>query len=76
MDETTKMALIGAAALLVGVLGWVLPYKYNILKLKHSIAKNFSEATNIKIARGIGTVLILVGAVLLTAVAMGVKIEQ
>ena len=38
-----------------------MPPKWNLLKLKARYAKYFSEETNLKIARGIGTLLIIAG---------------
>ena len=60
-DPITKQYLIALAAIAVGLSGWLLPDKYNILKLKARYAKYVSERTNILIARTLGTVFILFG---------------
>jgi len=67
MDPVTKQYLIALAAIAVGLSGWLLPDKYNILKLKASIAKHVSPGTNIKIARAVGTVLIVGGVLMVFA---------
>ena len=60
-DPVTKQYLIALAAIAVGLSGWLLPDKYNILKLKARYAKYVSERTNILIARALGSVFILFG---------------
>ena len=66
-DPVTKQYLIAFAAIAVGLSGWLLPDRYNILKLKARYARYVSESTNIKIARGLGVVFILFGV----AIAIG-----
>jgi len=63
-DPITKQYLIALAAIAVGLSGWLLPDKYNILKLKARYAKYVSESTNLKIARALGAVFVVVGVVM------------
>jgi len=70
MDLAMKQYLIAAGVIALGLSGWLLPYKWNILKLKRSLAQNFSERTNLIIAKSFGSVLIFVGVVMI-AVTVG-----
>ena len=60
-DPITKQYLIALATIVAGLAGWLLPDKYNVLKLKRQYAKYVSERTNILIARTLGSVFILFG---------------
>jgi len=60
-DPITKQYLIALMTITAGLAGWLLPDKYNVLKLKARYAKYVSERTNILIARTLGTVFILFG---------------
>jgi hypothetical protein len=71
MDLATKQYLIAAGVIAVGLSGWLLPYRWNILKLKRSLAKHMSERTNLIIAKSVGTVLILGGLFMVVLTAMG-----
>ena len=70
MDLATKQYLIALGVVAIGLSGWLLPYRWNILKLKSSLAKHFSERTNLMIAKAFGTVLIFAGLVMV-AVTVG-----
>ena len=62
-DPITKQYLFAFAATALGLSGWLLPDKYNILKLKRAYAKHLSESQNIKFARMFGALLIAFGVV-------------
>ena len=53
-DPITKQYLIALMTITAGLAGWLLPDKYNVLKLKARYAKYVSERTNILIARTLG----------------------
>lgn len=63
-DQVTQQYLLAVVAVAVGVSGWVMPPKWNLLKLKARYAKSVSEATNLKIARAVGTMLIVAGVLI------------
>jgi hypothetical protein len=69
-DPVTKQYLVALAAFVVGLAGWLLPDKYNILKLKARYAKYVSARTNILIARTLGTVFILFGLLIAIGTTM------
>ena len=64
MDLATKQYLIALGVFALGLSGWLLPYRWNILKLKRSLARHLSERTNLIIARSFATILILAGVVI------------
>jgi len=71
MDLATKQYLIALGVFAVGLSGWLLPYKWNILKLKRSLAKHLSERANMMFAKAFGTVLILAGLVMFAVTVSG-----
>jgi hypothetical protein len=69
MTEAEKeILLMGLAALALGVSGWILPYKWNLLRLRRRYAGAVSEATNKRVPRLVGSLLILVGTVIIAGV--------
>ena len=74
-DQTMTQSLIGGVALIVGLSGWLLPYRWNVLRLKRSFAKRFSDETNEKIPKVIGTILMVFGVIVLVVTALGVRFQ-
>jgi hypothetical protein len=70
MDLATKQYLIASGVFALGLSGWLLPFRWNILKLRHPYNKYFSERGNMIFAKSFGSVLIFVGAVMI-AVTIG-----
>ena len=52
---------IGALCLAVGVSGWLLPYRWNLLRLRRGLDRLFSQSVNEAIPTVLGAVLILAG---------------
>ena len=55
---------IAVMAIIVGLSGWLLPYRWNFLRLRRGIDRLFSENVNLLIPKVVGTILILVGTAL------------
>ena len=69
MTEFEKQTLLmGLAALALGVSGWVLPYKWNLLRLRRPYAGAVSETANKRVPRVVGSFLILLGALIIGGV--------
>jgi hypothetical protein len=62
--------LMGLGLIALGVSGWVLPYKWNLLRLKRRYAGAVSETANKRVPKVVGTLLIIFGGVLLASVFM------
>lgn len=60
-DQVTQQYLISAAIIALGVSGWMLPLKWNLLKLRAPLGRSVSEQTNVKIARAVGAMLVVGG---------------
>jgi hypothetical protein len=60
-DPITQQYLFAGFAIVLGLSGWLLPDKYNILKMKRDYAKHISESQNLKLARLLGALFILFG---------------
>ena len=65
MDEPTKLLLAGFGAILAGILAWVLPYRWNLFRLKRILADRFSEKVNHSVPKVIGSILMVLGIVLI-----------
>jgi hypothetical protein len=66
---------LGALAVLIGVSGWILPYRWNLLRLRRGLASLVSENVNNSIPKVVGSVLILAGIAVLIATAVVGKFE-
>ena len=53
--------ILGTLGVLLGLSGWLLPYRWNLLRLKGRYARFFSEETNKKVPKALGTILIIFG---------------
>jgi hypothetical protein len=74
-DQTVGQLAFAGLLLVLGLLAWFLPYKWNIFKLKRSLARLFSEQTNKMIPKVIGAILTLAGITMLAATALGYKVS-
>lgn len=74
-DQIQQQLLIGGVALLVGLYGVFAPYRWNILRLKRRFARRSSDETNERIPKIIGTILILIGLIILIPSGFGVRFE-
>ncbi|HEX5057081.1 MAG TPA: hypothetical protein VFX02_11360 [Gammaproteobacteria bacterium] len=71
-DQIIQQFGIGILLLVVGISGWLLPYKWNVLRLRRTFAQLVSEDTNMIIPKIVGTLLILGGlAILLVTFILG-----
>ena len=59
----------GGLAIAIGLSGWLLPYRWNLLRPKRFLARFFSEQTNRMIPKVIGTVLMVMGVGIVVATA-------
>ncbi len=68
MDEQTiQQLVVGALALALGLSGWLLPYRWNLLRLRRGLAGLLPERWNHAIPKIVGTVLTLAGIAILIA---------
>lgn len=64
-DPKVQQLLLGAAVLVVGLWGLLVPYEWNILRLKRSFARHVSDRTNRAIPKILGSILALAGVAIL-----------
>jgi uncharacterized membrane protein SirB2 len=55
----------GVLAIVVGLSGWLLPYRWNLLRLKRGFAQRLSDHVNRAIPKVVGTILIVLGILIL-----------
>jgi len=71
MDQQIAQQVgIGSLALVVGISGWVLPFRWNLLRLRRSYARLVSEKVNQVIPKVVGTILAILGAAILIGTAV------
>jgi len=70
-SESKEVLLIGVLAVAVGVSGWLLPYRYNLLRLKRLVSGFLSEEANRRVPKIVGSILIVVGLVLIVGALAG-----
>jgi hypothetical protein len=67
MDPITEQYITGAGCLLIGLSGWLLPYRWNLLRLRGLWARLVSEQINLKIPKVMGSLLIIIGLIVVIA---------
>jgi hypothetical protein len=71
MDEQIAQQLgLGALALVVGLSGWILPYRWNLLRLRRGLDGLLSEGAREAVPKIIGTILAVVGIAILIGTAV------
>jgi hypothetical protein len=71
MDQQIAQQLgIGALCLVVGVSGWLLPYRWNLLRLRRGLDLLLSENIREAVPKVIGAVLILAGVGIVAGTAI------
>jgi hypothetical protein len=60
-QQIAQQVGIGALCVVVGASGWLLPYRWNILRLRRGLDSIFSPGVREAIPKVIGAVLILAG---------------
>jgi hypothetical protein len=71
MDEQIREQIaFGIAAVIVGASGWLLPFRWNVLRLRRLFASLLSEDRQKLVPKIVGSLCILVGVVVLAATAI------
>lgn len=71
MDQQIAQQIgIAFLAIALGASGWLLPYRWNLLRLRRGLRSLFPENVNQAIPKIIGSILIVVGIALLVATAV------
>ncbi len=66
MDQQVMQQVgIGALALAIGVSGWVLPFRWNLLRLRRPYARLVSDGFNQVLPKIIGTIFAVAGALVM-----------
>lgn len=70
MNVNESMAL-GLLALVVGLSGWLIPYRYNLLRLRRAFSGALSREANERVPKIVGSLLIAAGLVLVLGSLLG-----
>lgn len=62
MSESGQMLLMGLLAIAVGASGWLVPFEWNVLRLRRRYARLVPESVNRALPKVVGTVLAALGA--------------
>jgi hypothetical protein len=66
---------MGLACLVLGLSGWLLPYRWNLLRFKRILRSLLPEKVNLLVPRIFGTILIVMGAVVVIGTIIFGKFE-
>jgi uncharacterized membrane protein len=62
-NPIVQQYIAGAGCILLGLCGWLLPYRWNVLRLRRHLARLVSEKINRLIPKVVGTALIIIGLI-------------
>ena len=68
-DLILRQYIVGIGCMILGILGWVLPYGWNILRLGRIVSRVLPESVNLVIPKVLGTILILSGVLIVIGTA-------
>lgn len=68
-EETAKQLGIGLLAIVVGTSGWLLPHKWNLLRVRRSLGRHLPEHVDRAIPKILGSLCILLGIIMLLGTA-------
>ena len=71
MDLATKQYLIALGVFAAGVSGWLLPYTWNLFRLRRPYDKWVGERANMIIAKVFGSLLIVIGLFMVVLTVTG-----
>ncbi|HEV7404989.1 MAG TPA: hypothetical protein VGO11_18745 [Chthoniobacteraceae bacterium] len=74
-NPIVEQYLIGAGCIALGLLAWLLPYRWNFFRFRRFFAKLLSESANMRVPKIIGSLLILVGLAIVIATAVTGKFD-
>lgn len=69
-EQVLQQLLVGGGAVVLGLSGWLLPYRWNVLRLKRFVASMFSEETQKLVPKILGTLLMAIGVAVLAGTAI------
>jgi len=73
--QNAQNVVFGLVTLVIGLTGLLLPYRWNPLRLRKSVAALVSEKANLLIPRIVGILLVAVGAFVLIAALAGIPLR-
>ena len=74
-EQITNDYVGGGAAIVLGLSGWLLPYRWNLLRLRRGLDRLVSERINLMIPKIIGSILVVVGLIIVIATLFAGKTE-
>lgn len=75
MSEGTSFLLLGLLAVAVGLAGWLMPERWNLLRLKRAFARPLSKRANALVPKIVASILLILG-VGLTAAGWQIRRED
>ena len=68
-DPLSRQYLLGGCCVALGTLGWVLPYRWNPLRLGRLVSNLLPPSANLLVPKILGSVLILSGGLIVIGTA-------
>ena len=66
---------MGLACIVLGLSGWLLPYRWNLLRFKRILRSVLPERVNLLVPKIFGTILIVIGVVVVIGTIVFGKLE-
>jgi hypothetical protein len=63
-DQIMQQYLTGGVCILIGISGWLLPYRWNLLRLRRGLSRLVSERVNMIIPKVVGSILLIIGLII------------
>lgn len=61
--------------MLIGVLGWLLPYRWNLLRLRRGLSRLVPDRINMLIPKVVGSILLITGLIIVIVTIFVGKME-
>lgn len=74
-DPIVQQYITGGGCILLGLGGWFLPYRWNLLRLRRGLAKMVSEKVNKIIPKVVGSLLIVIGLIVVIETMLVGRLE-
>lgn len=74
-EQITNDCVSGGICILLGLSGWLLPYRWNLLRLRRGLDRLVSERINLLVPKIIGSILVVVGLIIVVATLFSSRME-
>jgi hypothetical protein len=74
-DQIIHQYVTGGVCILIGLSGWFLPYRWNVLRFRRLLSRLVSERVNRIVPKVVGSILVIIGLIIVLVTLCVGKIE-